>query len=668
MNFINRVKTILIERSNQELKKLELKIKELEENLASETETVKILKAKSEEVSKEKSVVQKNLRDKKELEDLGIIYDFIANYSQIKRITDRIIETSEQVENFSYYDVYIEDEEDEFNEEMKYRCQLSDVLKNLNIEIEQIISEERVTENRDSEQEISSEKNETTELEDKNKLKKGFLSKIFGRKNKVENQNSKIVQKKEETLFDKYRKTIYELSLYYRRFLNVSLDGNVEEIDKTTANIIWYNINDILSLQKKGIDLVEEDEEYLKNIEPHELWREISKYYSNTSVIVNIIKRFYANIDRYEMLYKERPDLFDIENLETIFENHDQVVVDLKRKNKNVTKNMNEFSQKKQEEREIRLQLQGLKDKKKIIEERINKIEKAKSLKELGYKSKEDVIKKLSITTKDYIVIPIPKNIKNIHELFNDEKQLKVEVDGKVFFTTYSNDIATGYINSIDSEQNIDAVLMVPIYDLKKEDIDCIREGKVSLNKSVLQYENLLALVPDGRELDFGELKVKKHRFFSKKIGKEIKKFLGDDYSSDLDETENYDIFKGITNLSNKEKRIKREAVKKCVLENVRRNVGSTDIIYVNGKTFFINKEDEKEIIEGENLQPLNEERLEQISDEIEDYLIGDNRNSIKIDAFYEKLLTEYMRINKKAKADYYEENNTTVVLNRKKY
>ena len=69
-------------------------------------------------------------------------------------------------------------------------------------------------------------------------------------------------------------------------------------------------------------------------------------------------------------------------------------------------------------------------------------------MRDLGYKNKEDAVKKLAIEAKDYIVIPISNDIKNISDLFMQEKQVKVEIDGKTFFTTYSIDVATGKINS----------------------------------------------------------------------------------------------------------------------------------------------------------------------------------------------------------------------------
>ena len=60
----------------------------------------------------------------------------------------------------------------------------------------------------------------------------------------------------------------------------------------------------------------------------------------------------------------------------------------------------------------------------------------------------------MAIDTKDYIVIPISKEINSIDTLFEEEKRLKVEVDGEEYFTSYVNDLATGRINTIEEELN----------------------------------------------------------------------------------------------------------------------------------------------------------------------------------------------------------------------
>ena len=669
MSFVNRVKDILLKKNAEELANLNERIREVEKAHSRETESVQKLKEESEIASKEKSEVQKTMISRKELEELEVIYEFIANYPQIEQITEKIRNAAQMTAYISNSDGYVENEEVAYIEEMNYRNNLCGIVKGLNEGINEILNgenEEQEKQEDNAFKQDENSKNEMASQEDKEMKKVGFFSKLFGRAKKTEEpKRESSILKKVKNPFNQYRRTIQDFKDLYSGFLVVNLDGPTV-VDRIICMRLITNINNLVGAKKRGFELEQDDEEYLEFIEPHELWREISKYYSSTVAISTIIQNFESNVGKYEKLYKERPGLFDVKNLERIFEENNQVVVNLKSKNKVALSKSSEVAKKRQEEKEIRGQLKALEDKRKAIKERNEKIRAAKTLKEMGYRNKEDAARKLSIETKDYIIIPVPSDIRDISELFNEEKRLKVEVDGKTFYTTYSNETATGKINSVEDSKNINAVLMVPISELTKDDIDNIKSGKVSVSKSVLQHKKLMAIMAEGRDLNFGDANVNVRKYSYGTIGKQVKEFLGDDYVVNSDETENYDVFKGIPNVSSREKRLKKDAVKKCVLENVGRNVGSTDTIYVNGKSFFINKEDETDIMQGSKLQPLNESELYQISDEIEEFLIEDGKSSLKIDLMYKKLLMEYMRVNRKAKADYYAEDNTSVMLNGK--
>ena len=64
---------------------------------------------------------------------------------------------------------------------------------------------------------------------------------------------------------------------------------------------------------------------------------------------------------------------------------------------------------------------------------------------------------------------------------------------------------------------------------------------------------------------------------------------------------------------------------------------------------------------------PLDESLLMSVTEDIENYLIEDGNNRLKVDLMYKKLLEEYMRVNKKVKAEYYEEEDATVSINDRK-
>ena len=668
MNFFDKVKNVLLENSDKELASIEAKIGDIEREYLEESEKVQMLEEESREAHRKKSDVQKKILTKKELDDLKTIYEFMANYSQIKAISERMVHANELSRYIMELIPVVDDPEKAFNAEIEYRKRLCGIVSVLNKEITQILSDEKVSDEKNLE--VQDEKNLPIVQPE---VKKGFWARLFGRNKKEnvstnENATEKPVKKSKSAkmLFSEYRNTIRNFNDSIASFLVIDLNGPTV-IDRQILTLNLYNIKAITAIQKRNIPLTLEDEEYLMTLQPLELWTEVSKYYSLISDVSTVVQNFDKNINRIEKMYKENPEYFELENLRRIFQENDERVIDLRIKNKEASIKSSEYTKKKQDEKEKRTKLRELESKRAEIKERKKRIKEAKSLKELGFKNKEDAASKLVIETKDYIVIPISSSISSFEELFAEEKRLKVEVDGQTYFTSFVNDVAIGRINTINENNNENSALMIPIKNLKKEDIDSIRSGKISVNKSVLERDGVFLFMPEGRTFDLGNTNVQTKTFSFGKLVSQIEKFLEDDYVIDSDETENYDIFKGIKNVSSKEKKLRKEAVVRCLKENVRRNIVSTDEIRVNGKSVYINKEDEKDIWQSEKLLPLDEELLMEITDDIESYLINDGNNRIKVDALYKRLLEEYMRVNKKVKAEYYEEDNSTVTINDKK-
>ena len=668
MNFFDKVKNVLLENSDKELASIEAKIGDIEREYLEESEKVQMLEEESREAHRKKSDVQKKILTKKELDDLKTICESMANYSQIKAISERMVHANELSRYIMELIPVVDDPEKAFNAEIEYRKRLCGIVSVLNKEITQILSDEKVSDEKNLE--VQDEKNLPIVQPE---VKKGFWARLFGRNKKEnvstnENATEKPVKKSKSAkmLFSEYRNTIRNFNDSIASFLVIDLNGPTV-IDRQILTLNLYNIKAITAIQKRNIPLTLEDEEYLMTLQPLELWTEVSKYYSLISDVSTVVQNFDKNINRIEKMYKENPEYFELENLRRIFQENDERVIDLRIKNKEASIKSSEYTKKKQDEKEKRTKLRELESKRAEIKERKKRIKEAKSLKELGFKNKEDAASKLGIETKDYIVIPISSSISSFEELFAEEKRLKVEVDGQTYFTSFVNDVAIGRINTINENNNENSALMIPIKNLKKEDIDSIRSGKISVNKSVLERDGVFLFMPEGRTFDLGNTNVQTKTFSFGKLVSQIEKFLEDDYVIDSDETENYDIFKGIKNVSSKEKKLRKEAVVRCLKENVRRNIVSTDEIRVNGKSVYINKEDEKDIWQSEKLLPLDEELLMEITDDIESYLINDGNNRIKVDALYKRLLEEYMRVNKKVKAEYYEEDNSTVTINDKK-
>ena len=668
MSFFDKIKKVLLENNEKELANIEAKIDDIEREYLEESEKVQMLEEESKEAHRKKSDVQKKILTKKELGDLKTIYEFMANYSQIKAISERMVHANELSRYIMELNPVVDDPEQAFNAEIEYRKRLCGIVSVLNKEITQILSDEKVSD--ENNLEVQEEKNLPIVQPE---VKKGFWARIFGRNKKEnvstnENATEKPVKKSKSAkmLFLDYRNTIRNFNDSVASFLVIDLNGPTV-IDRQILTVNLYNIKAITAIQKRNIPLTLEDEEYLMTLQPLELWTEVSKYYSLISDVSNVVQNFGKNIDKFEKMYRENPEYFEQENLRRIFQENDEMVIDLRLKNKEASTKNSEYAKKKQDEKEKRAKLRELESKKTEIKARNKKISDAKSLKDLGFKNKEDAASKLGIETKDYIVIPISSSISSFDELFEEEKRLRVEVDGQTYFTTFINDVASGRINTISEDSKEDSALMIPIKSLKKEDIDSIRSGKVSVNKSVLRRDGVFLFKPEGRSFNIGDTNVQTKTFSFGKLVSQIESFLEDDFVIDSDETENYDIFKGIKNVSSKEKKLRKDAVIRCLKENVRRDIVSTDEIHVNGKSFYINKVDEKDIWQSDKMLPLDEEFLMQITDDISSYLIDDGNNKTKIDALYKKLLEEYMRVNTKVKAEYYEEDNSSVTINGKK-
>ena len=159
---------------------------------------------------------------------------------------------------------------------------------------------------------------------------------------------------------------------------------------------------------------------------------------------------------------------FDVKNLERIFKENNQRVSTLKEKNKAASEKSGEVLRSRQEEKEIRGQIKNLEAKKAQLLARNKKILESKSFKELGYKNKTEPFQKLGIESKDYVVIPIPKMVTRLTDVFEEEKRLKIDIDGNSHYAVYTNDVASGRINTCEDVESYDSVLLVPITSLNK--------------------------------------------------------------------------------------------------------------------------------------------------------------------------------------------------------
>ena len=654
MNFFERVKEKLLKQKQEEIKRIEERMNELNAELSMKEEIVKKMTLEKDTATENKNELEKKALSKKEIEDLQVLYDFTVNYERIRRITDKISHMKSMYDE-AIVDVYDEMQDDVLAiEEMNKRKQFCDRLKDLNDEILKICKED-----------LDNSKEYESTIEEKEPSEKGFFARLFKRNDKITKQSNKEKNEPKDVL-KLYKATTEKFKRFYDRFMTLDEEKN-EKMDKVFCTKIYSNITYILDLKKRGIKLEKEDEEYLNSVEPVELWKEALRYYNNTEKIKSIIQSFDARFEKFEVLYKSNPELFKIVNLKRILEENKTKIPDLKARRKDISNIDTELSRKRSDVQVKRSQKINLGQKKKKILDQMEKIKNAKSLRELGYKNKEDAKKKLEIETKDYIVIPVLEDISSVLELFSEEKQLKIEADGKIFYTSYLNKVAYGRINSIEKNEKADLVLLIPIDNIRKEYIDNIKSGNIGVYGSVMEIPNIVAFKCTDREFDFAGNNVEIME--ANDIYNSVKSYLGDDFAIDYKkEMENYEFLAKIPSISQNEKKLKRDSVQKGLVENISRQVTKDEIVLVNGKPYYLNANDEKDMKDLNKNKDIDEERLKIISESIEECLIEGVYSGAKIDSFYSDLLSEYMKVNKKARAEYIDEENTSVIIQGKKY
>ncbi|MBR0426963.1 MAG: hypothetical protein IJK18_02010 [Clostridia bacterium] len=606
MKFIERAKKKLLDKIEEDLKQVERKIYELNGDYSAKYEDVEDKRQKLEQAQNEKSKYQKRALNNKELKDLETIYNFITSVPKIEMILSNIKKMPPLNDYRNYPDTYSD----------------------------KIIIQEEIGKRRIFYEKLVALNELITSLDE---------------------TETNLDSYDEKDRFKHYKEIINELKKQYNDFLTDREDDRLYD-----KNLISQILLKIKYIQKKGL---QEDKGLLYDpyLQPLEMWEEIAKYYSNIDYYLNCINSFENKFNYFMQLYEQSPEYFDVKYLESILEENNRLQAILKSKQRHVANKKTEFQATRQKTKEVKKQLIALEQRKKELTKQKARIEKAKSIKELGYKDKKIAATKLSIETKDYIIIPIPSNVSNIVDLFNKETHLEVRIDDKCFRTFYLNDVAFGNLNSIQPLDNTIGAILIPVYELTKNHIDSIKNGKIGLSSSVLKIQGIKIFIEKGQKL--ASLMPEAHVFENKSIDEYVKDFLGEDYIEDSDEIKEYEVFKNIPNISDEEKMLKKAAVTKCLFENLKRPISYKDSIYVNGKKFFLNNQEvQTQLVNAE----IDEKKILNITSKIKDYLSNSINNGFNIDILYRDLLMEYFHVNKKAKAEYLDEKDTTITIKEK--
>ena len=291
MKFIDRVKKILLDKNQSEILAVEKKIQEAQKKQSENVESIKDLKKEAQKASKEAVEAKNKVITGKELSQLGIIYDFLSNYSMIEKLLKEIMKAKKSFSKHLFKSLF------------RFSKNKTDDLKYVLYNI------------------ISELNKKTVEIDD---MDLEGLSLPDPSSTQIRRGQSP------QKIFGKFRETITKFKSNYNRFIMVPEVDEKIIIERPTAARILGDIQLFKNVKRNGIELEEENEEFLQTMQPHELWSEILKYYGNIETILKIIDCFESCIDDLEKLYQENPSLFNLENLERIFKENNSFVLDAK--------------------------------------------------------------------------------------------------------------------------------------------------------------------------------------------------------------------------------------------------------------------------------------------------------------------------------------------------
>ena len=608
MTFLEKVKEIKI--GELKIADIEEQIEKKKEQIRNNSEQIEEYNSKIKELEKkiEELKLSKRLISEEKIELLNIIRNFLKNQSRIKGLINLFQNKQPQ---WMYFATQLQNINDRSEKE----------IEGLGVKLEDFFNQFKKQINSITVQELSVEYkcNSTEEIQQKIQEYKDICI-----------QFQLMINDFTMPFFDNSDKSIDEMIKEFQKTINQNKDlKNIPEVN-------W-----ILVFFEQVINILESVKKYTKLAEKFQLIKEFTDLINEYGTNIFNIVFLESEMDKPNRIDKEQRELRkDINYYKTL---RDECI----KRNKKLEKSLKEQIKKRD-----------------LLEKEKERIERTQTLAELGFKDEKEAINKLSIDTKDYVIIPIPSNIKNISDLFNKEKQIKIEAEGDIFFTVYTANEAVGRINNISHLNGEDSVLMIPIKDLKKEYVNNVNNGEISLNSSVLQLLGIIAFIPNGKKLDFESYNIDvRHYPKNETIEKQVLDVT--DYISETQENT-----REIPYMFDKEQAKINDAVLNCIFENFRKRKIDWDNIKVNGKKQMFSFKNQKNIQTRKDSDDINEAFLANICFNIKIFLnsinIGQRKTSCLIDTFYGKMIAEYMRINKKARADYIEEQGTRVYINGK--
>lgn len=424
-------------------------------------------------------------------------------------------------------------------------------------------------------------------------------------------------------------------------------------------------------------------------------YKAIKEYYENLKEIENIKriieKQYNKLINWIENNKKWLPPILNLTTINHCIENLNEVLAYMEQANENKKKIDRVIKQKKEEIKRLTNKIKQSKTEEKVSEmnERIKKIEKISSFEELKM-SRQEALKLIGEEEKLYVIVPIPKEVTSLEDIFNYPKRVHIKTDDIEIETTYLSDTITGTINSNNSILNEDTALIIPLDEIAEESIVRMnKDGTLVFNQFEIPKSSKLITSKNNPSQLKDHFETDEYNANDSNLKDEIRKLLGKNYTEDKEE------YKTDEKLKNFQRKI-------YTLGDIRRIAAILNIMHANyfkcatkeitvdGTRTSLNREI-KEVVSDDNyadfLEELSEIGFETETDKPIELDAIDRKNEKgtrgnanirnilqaieeisnhpkrNIEDIYKKLMNIYLEENPKAKAFYHDEGNSKIKI-----
>lgn len=369
MKFLDRLRSNLSSQYSDELSVIDDKIAILLDKMDGISLILNGIEKEKNFLNNELKQLNKNFIGSKNVELYKIISDLKADIPKIEQVIHKLKQASRK-NDLSIIDEYI------------YVIKFSTIVKELNAEISKIISG-------DTSQQLT-----TTDSQSKLNLK--FLSALRNVMpwNRISSNANNYSFRKVMRIINSYENSKEEL-LVFNDALNTF-------ISKSTTQKNMNTIKQLENLKRKGEELFPEEKYFLEVCESCNLWETLVEFYDLVEPYESKMGDFSRNSEKLEPLLKRR------QNIPETISKYTETREKIKSKTKELKDKTKQTLEYKKDLSQANSQLSEFSKKKQKLKMKQSELPKA-SLRELGFKTKKEAVKKLDLESKDYVIIPIPE-------------------------------------------------------------------------------------------------------------------------------------------------------------------------------------------------------------------------------------------------------------------